>query len=479
MKKGILQILAAALFWIAVLFLCLRLGGGGLTLYYEVPPDAERMEVRFEPEGIVQLEESRILEEENQVGLRFTAVQTGTAEATLIWEGLPENSLYAAEIPMVLRSLPFGILTDSITWNFSGWEYMVFCLAFFCLTVALILYLASRREQKRICFSYRSIRELGLAIFFLALGLFRVKDLFSFLTGQNMGTVWSLLVGMVASAQTFMRWSSYGIAFFAILVAGSNLELLRREGLRPANMLGIAVSAFMVGGAVLGIRMSYSRFTFPMRNILCNVYAGLFTYFECLLAATVIRALEAGRHEPDYDRDYVIVLGCRIRPDGTLYPLIRGRVDRAIAFVRAQFAATGKKAVLIPSGGQGADEPLSEAAAMACYMREQGVPEEEILMEDRSQTTKENLAFSRELIRQRGEEARVAFSTSSYHVCRGGILAEEMGWNLDGMGSRTKWYFWPNAFLREFIGLLAESWVQQLSAVGIITAISALLTLII
>ena len=73
----------------------------------------------------------------------------------------------------------------------------------------------------------------------------------------------------------------------------------------------------------------------------------------------------------------------------------------------------------------------------------------------------------------------MAFSTSSYHVCRGGILAEEMGWNIDGMGSHTKWYFWPNAFLREFIGLLAESRIQQLTAVAAIALISAAITLII
>ena len=49
--------------------------------------------------------------------------------------------------------------------------------------------------------------------------------------------------------------------------------------------------------------------------------------------------------------------------------------------------------------------------------------------------------------------------------------------NIDGMGSHTKWYFWPNAFLREFVGLLAESRIQQIIAVAVITLISAALTL--
>ena len=29
---------------------------------------------------------------------------------------------------------------------------------------------------------------------------------------------------------------------------------------------------------------------------------------------------------------------------------------------------------------------------------------------------------------------------------------------VEGMGSKTKYYFWPNAFLREFVGLLAAEW---------------------
>ena len=478
MKKTILQILAASILWCGILCLCIRFGGEGLTLYFEQPPESSGMEVRFDPENIVRLSDSRNLPNGREIQLSFSALQQGETDVTIAWEGLDEDSLYEKEITMTIRSLPMGILTDSITWNFTGWEYLVLCLTFYFLSLSLILLFASRREQKRVFFSYRAIRFLGLAIFFFALSFFRTEYLLAFLRGENAGTVWMLLLGIISSAQTFVRWSSYLLAAFAVLVAVSNVVLMRHEGFRAANMLGILIAAGIVGGAMIGIALSNSRLTFPMRNVLSNVYAGLFVYFECLLTATVIRALEAGKHEPAYDKDYIIILGCRIRPDGSLYPLIRGRVDRAIEFAEAQAAATGKAAVLVPSGGRGSDEPVSEAEAMAGYLRSRGVAEERILVENRSRTTKENLDFSRSLITGTEKGQKTAFSTSSYHVCRGGILAEEMGWNIDGMGSRTKWYFWPNAFLREFIGLLAESWVQQLVAVMVITALSGLLTVI-
>lgn len=473
------RLLAAALLWALVFFLCLRIGGGGLTLFYEVPPGATGHSLSFRPEGVVQAAESRLSPDGTELSVRLIPAGRGQTEAVLRWDGLNENSLYETEITSMVRVLPGGIIFDGITWNFSGWELFTACFAFFLLTAALIFFFESRQESRRVFFSYRETAELGIAIFLLVASTLRAEMIFGFLRGENAGTVWSFLVSTIVTAQTFMRRTAIVIVAFAIVTAASNFVLMRHEGARPTNMLGLAVSLTMVGGAALGIWISRSLLRFPMRNVILNVYAGLFVYFECLLAATVIRALKAGRHEPAYDKDYVLVLGCRIRPDGTLYPLIRGRVDRAIEFVNAQYQAAGKRAVLVPSGGKGQDEPLSEGEAMARYMREKGVADEYILPETQSKTTRENLQFSRRMIEQRTGAAKVAFSSSSYHVYRSGILASEVGWDLDGMGSHTKWYFWPNAFLREFIGLMAARKLQQLTVMAVIIAAVTTVTLLV
>lgn len=115
---------------------------------------------------------------------------------------------------------------------------------------------------------------------------------------------------------------------------------------------------------------------------------------------------------------------------------------------------TGKKVVFVPSGGQGRNETMAEAEAMKRYLLSKGIPEERILPEDRSTSTSENMRFSRALIEQRDPNARIAFSTTNYHVFRSGIIAGQAHFHPEGMGSRTKWYFWPNAFIREFIGMV-------------------------
>ena len=66
--------------------------------------------------------------------------------------------------------------------------------------------------------------------------------------------------------------------------------------------------------------------------------------------------------------------------------------------------------------------------------------------------TYENIKFSNKLINKKN--ANIAFSTTNYHVMRAGLIATEQGIKTEGIGSKTKSYFWINAFIREFIGTL-------------------------
>ena len=130
------------------------------------------------------------------------------------------------------------------------------------------------------------------------------------------------------------------------------------------------------------------------------------------------------------------------------------------------------------SGGQGPDEPISESASMARYLLERGVPEDRIIREDCSTDTFENMKFSKEKIWQRDPGGKVAFATTNYHVFRSGLYARRVKMRAVGMGAKTKWYFWPNAAVREFVGLLTEHKLKQVLIFGGLVSVYVVLTLL-
>ena len=181
-------------------------------------------------------------------------------------------------------------------------------------------------------------------------------------------------------------------------------------------------------------------------------------YIECVLLGTIVEAVRAARHTPAFDKDYIIINGCKIKKDGTLTNLLKGRADKAVAFAKMQKEKTGKDIVFVPSGGQGPDEVMPEAQAIKNYLLGAGIDENSILTEDKSADTAENFRYSAALIRERegNGNAKIAFATTNYHVFRSGLIASQQGINAEGTGSRTKAYFWTNAFIREFIATLVS-----------------------
>ena len=262
----------------------------------------------------------------------------------------------------------------------------------------------------------------------------------------------------------------------------SNIALIRHEGKRLVNFLGILLSFLIVAGNVLLFVLDYhvsgSRTEVMLHDLITNFGAAIYLYFECMLIGTIAAYAIVLRYEPAPDKDFLIILGCGIRKDGTPTPLLRGRIDRALLFARAQERATGTMPRFITSGGQGPDEAIAESASMKRYLMEQGVPETQIIEENRSTDTAENMCFSKEIIQQIDPNAKVAFATTNYHVFRSGIFARRVKMRAVGVGAKTKWYFWPNAAVREFVGLLTKHRVKQALILGSMIAAYVVMTLL-
>lgn len=319
-------------------------------------------------------------------------------------------------------------------------------------------------EVKHRRFSYDTLFFLATVLFFaLLLALWGSATVYSYL---NFHTVSSEIVYSVnKNLMTFLTIGTVPLMLvFVISLTVSNLALISKEGFRPTNTLGVLTSGVMIVGLaaiVILYRLSSDKEKIWF-SVAYSAITPLYILFLILLTSSIIYGIYVSKHNPSYNKDFIIILGCKIRDDGTLYPLIRGRVDRAIKFYHDQCRATGREAVFIPSGGQGDDEVMPEGEAMKRYLIEQGIPESQIIAETKSATTKENMRFSKEIIDKTKKNARVVFSTTSYHVFRSGAIAYSDGINIDGMGSKTKWYFWPNAFLREVAGIFLSHPTKQL-----------------
>ena len=66
------------------------------------------------------------------------------------------------------------------------------------------------------------------------------------------------------------------------------------------------------------------------------------------------------------------------------------------------------------------------------------------------------MKFSKGKIDEINDKGNIIFSTTNYHVFRSGVIACNQGIDCEGIGSKTKWYFYTNALIREFIANLVQ-----------------------
>ena len=331
-------------------------------------------------------------------------------------------------------------------------------------------------------YSYNTIMYFGFALFGFSVMISYLLLARNMLTWPELYRGNNIIHYLVGTARNFMFFTSPFILIFAIALCVSNISLIRHEGRRLVNLLGIILSFLLVAGSVglfaFDFYVSGSQFEVMVHELLSNLFASIYLYFECMLLGTMVADLIAARYEPDKNIDFLIILGCGIRKDGTPTPLLKGRIDRALRFAQAQEKETGKALTFITSGGQGPNEVISESACMKQYLIDQGVASDRIIEEDQSTNTFENMKFSKEKIWALNPDAQVAFCTNKYHVFRSGIFARRVKMRAVGMGASTKWYFWPNAAVREFIGLLTKHRVKQGLVLGGMIIFYAIVTYI-
>ena len=326
----------------------------------------------------------------------------------------------------------------------------------------ILFWLLFRKDRSR----YRNCYTLSLAL----LSVFPLIISFS---GDHRETV------LLSIAFAFL----IGILVVPFFLIFNGIVTIRREGRHISQMLSLLFGlAILAGEAIVwmgltrvirtgGSELLIPRSFFP---VICALFCASVIYISLsfLLFMIYVVFLQIIPRKKDFD--YVIIHGSGLLNGERVSKLLRDRLDKAIEVYRSDPSST----VLIPSGGQGPDEKISEAEAMERYLLSKGIPEKDIIKEDRSTSTMENLRFSKEIIDSREGRKYTALVTSNYHVYRALRYCRKIGLKCTGIGSHVAFYYWPSALIREYIAVHTEPKHAVLLVLGWLLSIAPVLDII-
>ena len=218
---------------------------------------------------------------------------------------------------------------------------------------------------------------------------------------------------------------NYGTAFFAVWIT-----------------LGV----FFIALAYMVRRRLWKKIPKWIRVIVISCFTILITVFV-LVEGLILTQINAKGKK---DLDYIIVLGALVREEGPS-SILRARLDAAIDYLE-----DNPNTICIVSGGQGVNEPFSEAEGMRRYLVENGIDESKIVIEDKSFKTIENIQNSMKLMDK--ENPKVGIVTSNFHVYRGMKIAKKQGLSdVCGIAGNVVPLYLPTNMFREFFGVVKDT----------------------
>jgi len=215
----------------------------------------------------------------------------------------------------------------------------------------------------------------------------------------------------------------------------------------------------------------------PVFEGLNNFTGFIIIYFFTLLLIFTVTTILNHFQPPLKNYDYIIVLGCRVYGD-KVSPLLASRLDKAISLFH-KYNKPEKSLKIIVSGGKGENKSVTEASAMASYLKEKGIPEELIIPEENAANTFENFEYAMDIINHDFEvgsykDANILTVTNNFHLLRALLLARKTGLKTDGAGSRTKLHYWLRATIKELMAIIYQQKIYHIILIFIMIIILVL-----
>lgn len=197
-------------------------------------------------------------------------------------------------------------------------------------------------------------------------------------------------------------------------------------------------------------RMLRGKYPKPVK-ILRRIFTVCLVIGLLVVGSTEAVIIHASFGSPEQPVDYVVVLGAKVRttgPSASLWDRIYGAYN---------YLETHPDAIAIVSGGQGEDEPITEAQSMYDELVALGIDPERIWMEDEATSTWENLNFTLDLIEEKTGQRpqKLGVVSSEYHLFRASLFAKKCGVEFVGIPARTSR---PGQMINHFMREVAGVW---------------------
>jgi uncharacterized SAM-binding protein YcdF (DUF218 family) len=165
-----------------------------------------------------------------------------------------------------------------------------------------------------------------------------------------------------------------------------------------------------------------------MRKRATKILKILIVVLVLVIGITALRIYTFADNSSDTQADAAVVLGAAVWSRG-VSPVFRERINHAIDLYRR-----GQVHKIIFTGGQGNPNEPTEAAAARAYALSNGISQSDILIEQRSHTTYENLVYAKQLADVHGLK-KVLIVSDPMHMKRAIAMAQDVG--LDAYPSPT------------------------------------------
>ncbi len=219
------------------------------------------------------------------------------------------------------------------------------------------------------------------------------------------------------------------------------------------------ITGIVIFSTVFLLMMKIEKLSHIFRKVRSKRTGKVATAFICVILSAVLllAAFEtvlmvgAAAKDPEPSAT-VVVLGCRV------YGERPSRMMVARLKAAQKYLEENPDSCCILSGGQGADEDISEAECMYRYLVDKGISPERLYKEDKSTSTRENLLFSKEIIEREGLNPNIAIATNEFHEYRAQKIAETLGMESGAVSGVTEVWVVPTYYVRELYGILYE-WI--------------------